>query len=302
MFYNVENLFDTRNDSTVNDDDFLPASRKSWTRERYQAKISNLYKTIVACGQGKAPDVIGLCEIENDYCLKSLVLSSPLSMYEYRFVHFDSPDPRGIDVAMLYNPRTFKLITSRAVPVKKNGKRIRTRDILVVKGVVLPSDTLFVCINHWPSRRGGVEESEEKRVNVALQLRGLIDSIMKRETRAFVVAMGDFNDNPTDRSILQDLGAGPCSLGNTSLCNAACWYTYNGTYKFRGDWQTFDQCIISRNILNFYKKTTSRVCALPFLVEEDESYGGYKPFKTYSGMKYLGGISDHLPVILHLAK
>lgn len=302
MFYNVENLFDTKNDSTVNDEDFLPTSKKYWTYDRYNVKISNLYKTIVACGQGRIPDLVGMCEIENVSCLKSLVLYSSLSAFEYRFVHYESSDPRGIDVALLYNPKTFKVLKHQKIGILKDGKTVRTRDILMVTGVILPSDTVVVFVNHWPSRRGGVEKSEVKRSNVANQLRSIIDSLRETNENLNVIAMGDFNDTPVDISISKNLGATSCITSNGFLCNAACWYTSPGTYKFKGDWSVFDQFILSRPLLKAFPRTISNVFNEPFLLEDDDVFGGVKPFKTYNGMKYLGGFSDHLPVMLRLRK
>src|ERR1035437_971466 len=153
MFYNVENFFDTIDDTTKNDNDFLPTAKRCWTKERYNTKVSNLYKTIIAVGKEQQPDIIGLSEVENIKCLKDLVLYSPLSAFEYRIVHYDSPDPRGIDVALLYNPKTFKMIKSTPCPVWIGEKRKqKTRDILMIKGIILPKDTVFVFVNHWSSR------------------------------------------------------------------------------------------------------------------------------------------------------
>jgi len=302
MFYNTENFFDTRDDSTRNDEDFLPTSKKHWTRERFDTKVSNLYKTIVACGAGHQPDIIGLCEVENDYCMKSLVLYSPLSQFEYRFVHYESTDPRGIDVALIYNPKTFKVLKSCPVPIVRDGKRQRTRDILMVKGVILPRDTVFVFVNHWSSRRGGTELSQVKREVAAQNLRDKVDSIASVNKNARIIIMGDLNDTPTDKSVVDVLGAKHMKLARGFLYDLANNYTFEGSYKYKGDWSTFDHLIVSSPLVTSFARASASVCTEPFLLQDDDKFTGLKPYKTYDGMKYLGGFSDHLPVMLDLRK
>jgi len=303
MFYNVENFFDTQHDSTRNDNEYLPTSKKHWDTFRFNAKVSNIYKTIAAIGQDKQPDIVGMCEVENIKCLKALVLYSPLSAFEYRIVHYDSPDPRGIDVALLYNPKTFKLLKSTPVPVWLGDvHKQKTRDILFVKGIILPRDTVFVLVNHWSSRVKGEELSEPKRKQSAAALRHLVDSITTKQASANIVIMGDFNDGPRNESITTILGATDCNTTASELCNLSLHYTFPGTYKFKGNWDTFDQIIISKPLYKSFPKLDAQVCAESFLLIDDEKYSGQQPFRTYSGMKYLGGFSDHMPVMLELKR
>jgi len=294
MFYNVENLFDTVDDSTKNDNEFLPSSKKHWTKERFDTKINNLYKTIVAIGQDQPPDIIGFSEVENDYCLKALTLYSPLSAFAYRFIHFDSPDIRGIDVAMLYNPKTVKVLQTHAIRVHL----LITRDILYVKAILLPFDTVFVYINHWPSRLGGVEESEKKRVIAATMLKNSIDSVNHTDKNATIIIIGDFNESNNERALHETLQARNCNEQTSSLCNLSYSFTYPGTYKYKGDWETIDHIIISQPFMKKFLVIHTTICSLPFLLKDDVRYTGQIPFRTYSGQKYLGGFSDHLPILL----
>jgi len=304
MFYNVENFFDTQDDSTTNDNDFLPTSKRQWTQERFNLKVSHLYKTIIAVGKDRQPDIIGLSEVENIRCLKALVLYSPLSSFEYRIVHYDSPDPRGIDVALLYNPQTFKVLKSNPCAVWIGDKRKhKTRDILMVKGVILPHDTMFVFVNHWSSRLKGEELSEPKRKQSAEVLRQKIDSICSINIMANIIIIGDFNDNPDNESITKVLLANDCSTTtNNQLCNLSKHYSFQGTYKYKGNWETFDQIIVSKTIYKTFPNIEVHICAEPFLLIDDDKYSGQKPLGTYNGMRYTGGFSDHLPVMLELSK
>jgi predicted extracellular nuclease len=303
MFYNTENFFDTQDDSTKNDNDFLPTSKKRWDSFRFNTKVTNLYKTIIAVGKERQPDIVGLCEVENMRCLKALVLYSPLSAFEYRIIHYDSPDPRGIDVAMLYNPKTFKVLKSIPVPVWIGDKRKqKTRDILMVKGIILPKDTVFVFVNHWSSRMKGEELSEPKRKQSAAVLRQKIDSIYVINALAKIIIMGDFNDTPSNESITQVLLASDCSKSSTQLCNLSWNYTFPGTYKYKGNWDIFDQIIVSQSLFKVFTKVAAQICNEPFLLIDDEKYSGQQPNRTYNGMRYQGGFSDHLPVLLELKR
>lgn len=302
MFYNVENLFDTVDDSTKNDNEFLPDGKKRWTKERYETKINYLYKTIVAAGEGQQPDIVGLCEIENNNCLKEICLYSPLLAYEYRFVHYESPDPRGIDVALLYNSKTFKVLQSKPIAVELSGKRkTHTRDILMVKGIILPNDTVYIYVNHWPSRMMGEERSESKRIQVATILRKQIDTLIAQKPRANIIIMGDFNDTPQNTSITDVLQAGDCNKG-AQLCNLSLQYTFPGTYKYKGNWDVFDQIIVSQSLINLFRIVKADVVHPDFLLMNDDTYTGQMPFRTFNGVRYLCGFSDHLPVMLNLTK
>ena len=302
MFWNVENLFDTQDDPNKNDNDFLPDATRHWTYFRYHDKLKKLAKTIVASGDERVPDLVGLCEVENDSCLYDLTRRSLLYEAGYRYVMTDSPDRRGVDVALLYQRGSFKLLDKRSIRILDDSvKREPTRDILHVSGRIVSGDTLDVIVCHFPSRSGGASQTESYRMLVAQTLRYAVDSLMLVRQHPYFIIMGDFNDYPSNKSLKQVL----CGKGD--LVNLMSDMK-EGTYRYRGEWVIFDQFIISENMLansinamakkKYAKVYLKNVQILhhPFLLEEDEKYGGYKPFRTYNGMKYIGGYSDHLPV------
>ncbi len=304
VFYNVENLFDTFDDTLKNDNEFLPNSIKKWTIDRYNNKINNIYKVIVAIGGWEPPAIIGLCEIENKYVLNSLVNNTPLNKYDYDIIHYESPDNRGIDVGCIYLKNAFKPIYSYPVEINFPGSpRSKTRDILYIKGILNKIDTLHLFINHWPSRMGGQGKTEKKRIYVAEVLKSKTDSIFSINPKSNIVIMGDFNDEKDDKSIAEFLIGGDSKqlipmIGNSDDKNS-------GTIKYKGSWSIFDQIIISENILNKQNpiqcNINDAVIFKPdFLLHEDDKHTGYEPFRTYSGSKYFGGFSDHLPVVLEL--
>jgi len=308
MFYNVENLFDTFDDPAVNDNEFLPSGKKHWTPDHYQSKIANLTKAIAAAGEWNMPAIIGLCEIENRKVLNDLFLYSALSRYNYRIVHFDSPDPRGIDVAMAYLPSRFKLLKAFPVPVPLPDQET-TRDILYCKGVLMHTDTIHLLINHWPSRRGGAT-SIKKRKKAALVARHLVDSIFFAQTGTKIILMGDFNDEPEDESLKNVLQAKtsrdiPC---DTSLYILSAGYLRKNNYgsiKYRGHWAVFDHIIVSGSLLRAghgycTRPSLFRIFHYPFLLLPDRSHTGFTPFPSFQGLRWLNGFSDHLPVGLDL--
>lgn len=341
LFYNVENLFDCRHDSLKNDTDFLPTGTYRWSPKRFKEKVTKIAKVIIAARGSQLPDLVGLCEVENDYCLTSLTQYSPLQQAGYRYVMTDSPDSRGIDVALLYQRSTFKLLTHRIIrlPHEEIG-RGPTRDILHVTGQLLSGDSLDVFVCHFPSRSGGEVQSEPFRLLAARSLRQGVDSVMTHRLYPSVVIMGDFNDYPTNRSLEEVLQAHPLSstIEPTKLYNLMHGRK-GGTYRYKGAWGILDQFIVSGNLLlgtspqstteptmdspldstlnqrvgadvlppslppntprNF---TTSfeqvQILTFPFLLQEDDKYGGNSPFRTYHGRKYRGGFSDHLPICI----
>lgn len=306
VFYNTENLFDINNDSLTNDDAFTPEGDMHWTRARYKIKLNNLSKVIVATGGWQPPDIIGLCEIENAAVLKDLTLNTPVSKFNYRIVHKDSDDARGIDVALLFYPETVSYISSGFYSLTKQG--ILTRDILYFKAL-LDTDTCHFFVNHWPSRSAGQLETEPSRVAAAKLLRSLADSILIRRKDARIVIMGDFNDEPRDISLSQTLDAhtGYEAAVVSELYNLSSFPSGNktGTIKYQGQWSVFDQMIVSGVFLNPSDrlKTSSGKFMIfddDFLLKEDEQYTGKMPFRTYYGYRYQGGFSDHLPVYLDL--
>ena len=289
LFWNSENLFDCKDDLKKNDNEFLPDAIRHWTYFRYRDKVKNLAKGIIASGNEYVPDLVGLCEVENDSCLYDLTRRSPLKEAGYRYVMTDSPDQRGIDVALLYQRGSFKLIQHQSIRIpSKQVKKAPTRDILHVVGKVVSGDTLDVMVVHYPSRRGGKAKSEPHRLLVTEILKQTVDSIMQVRQNPNVVIMGDFNDGPSS-AVMKKL----CSDGR--LVNLMQGKK-EGTYRYRGKWEILDQFLVSGNV----RAKNVEILRHPFLLEEDEKYGGDKPFRTYNGMKYQGGFSDHLPIILDL--
>ena len=290
MFWNVENLFDTKDDSLKNDNEFLPDATRHWTYSRYREKLKNLARGIIASGDEYVPDLVGLCEVENDSCIHDLIRRSPLREAGYRYVMTDSPDQRGIDVALLYQRGSFRLLQHHSIRIPhKQVKRDPTRDILHVVGKVVSGDTLDVFVCHMPSRSGGPLENEPYRMFTAKVLRQVVDSVMDVRTNPHLVVMGDFNDYPTNRSVNEVL-CGDGRLNNLMKDKK------EGTYCYRGEWGMFDQFLVSGQVA----ATNVQIVRFPFLLEEDDKYGGEKPFRTYNGMKYNGGYSDHLPILMEM--
>ena len=298
LFWNTENLFDCKDDPKKNDNEFLPEATRHWTYFRYRDKIKNLAKGIIASGTDYVPDLVGLCEVENDSCLYDLTRRSPLKEAGYRYVMTDSPDQRGIDVALLYQRGSFKLIQHQSIRIpSRQIKKSPTRDILHVVGKVISGDTLDVMVCHFPSRSGGKAKSEIHRLLVAEILKQKVDSVMQVRQHPSVIIMGDFNDEPTDKSM-----KGLCVEGRLRNLMKG---NQEGTYRYRGEWGILDQFLVSENLLD--KKGSIRtsgkkaqILRHEFLLEEDEKHGGDKPYRTYNGMKYQGGFSDHLPIVLDL--
>ena len=312
MFYNAENFFDTKHDSLKRDQEFLPDGAKHWTYYHLQDKIINIAKVITAVGEWEAPELVGMCEVENQYVLEQLVNYSPIKSVNYQIIHKESPDRRGIDVALLYRKDRFKPISFNFIEIKmpKPFTRTKTRDLLYVKGIVLGQDTIHVFVNHWPSRWGGQQKSEPKRMYLASVLKHQTDSILKGNPKSRIVIIGDFNDEPDNISLKNVLNAHREIDGeviDTSLYNLMAILnkkTGQGTHKYHGTWGVLDQIIVSGYFMK--NKTTYtgidgvHVFKADFLLEKDEKYTGEQPNRTYIGYKYHGGFSDHLPVYLDL--
>ncbi len=310
-FYNVENLFDTEDNPARQDDDFLPDGPKRWTSERYQKKLTKLAKVVAALNY---PVLLGLAEVENEAVLRDLIGHPELAEAGYDLVHYDSPDARGIDVALLYRTAFFTPVSSQAIPVTFEEDNYRSRDLLLVSGTLgrdAKYNTLHVLVNHWPSRRGGVAKSEPRRLAAATLARQTVDELLQTDATANVILMGDFNDEPTNRSITEGLHAtgttqktDPSQLVNVV---AALDEAGRGTYQFRGDWNMLDQIILSaglvedeRRVDDYYYLPESAAVFMPdWLLQAEGKYAGY-PDRTYAGNKYLGGYSDHLPVYIEL--
>jgi hypothetical protein len=306
-FYNVENLFDINNDTLVFDDERTPSGRYRWTLKRYQKKIRDIASVLSEIGiteRHGPPDIIGLCEVENLSVLKDLVRHPKLYDSEYGIVHYDSPDERGIDVALLYRKQTFLPISikkHRLVILNNDRQRDYSRDQLVVSGL-LSSELVYLIINHWPSRSGGQLRSQPHRVKAAELNKHIIDSISKISPSPRIISLGDFNDNPTDYSMkmVLELKTAKAFVGDSVLYNpmGTMYQKGIGTLAYRDQWSLFDQIYMSGNliennaVLKFWK---AGVFNPSYLITQQGPYKGY-PLRTYSGGRYTGGYSDHFPV------
>jgi len=294
LFYNVENLFDTENDSASQDDEFLPRGLRRWTMTRYRAKINTIYKTIAAAGGWDAPAVIGLYEIENRKVIEDLIYTTGLARYDYGIIHKDSRDERGIDVCLIYRKDVVSLISYEYfLPADSGGIIFSTRDVLHAK-ILLENDTLNLFLNHWPSRRGGVLAGEEQRRMIARLLRIKADSIGFADGKnAKVILAGDFNAVPEDL-IIMSLSSGYRS-GLVMKNLSSCLRESMGTYRYRGVWEMIDQVMVSKDV-----SAVPEIFSPDFLLHDDPVYPGQSPFSTYRGYRYQGGYSDHLPVVVNV--
>lgn len=309
--YNVENLFDCQHDSLKNDYEFLPDALRHWNYTKYKKKLDNIARVITAVGGWTPPALVALCEVENDSVLHDLTRYSILKEADYRYVITQSPDERGIDVALLYQRDLFKLLSHQDLPVDKPHKSSRpTRDILHVSGLLLNKDTLDVFVAHFPSRSGGAKISEPYRILAAKRLKEAVDSIYQVRDRAQFLILGDFNDYPNNKSVQHTLKAEALPALQDSIQKNRLYHLLAkkantlknfGSYKFQGEWGLLDHIIVSGNLIMkdsplYTNEANADVFSLPFLLTEDKKYGGKQPFRTYYGMKYQKGYSDHLPV------
>lgn len=313
-FYNFENLFDTINDPKINDEDFTPEGAYRYNSKVYFEKLHNLATVISKIGTELSPDglaLFGVAEIENETVLKDFASQPEVASRRYRFVHFESPDMRGIDVALFYNPKYFRVLSARALPVDvKDGTGVKelTRDVLYCKGI-FQGDTIHVFVNHWPSRRGGEAATVGKRMKAALVSKGVIDSLMAIDPLTKIVDMGDLNDDPISPSVAEGLKA----KGNIKevqpggLFNP--WVDFYkrgiGTLAYGDSWNLFDQIMISYGWLpkdqtgwRFYR---AEVFNRPFLVNQFGNYKGY-PHRSFDGNNWINGYSDHFPTLIYMVK
>ena len=307
MFYNTENMFDTENDPVKDDDDYTPDGIYHWTNTRYRSKLNALSKVIAAADEDQVPVIVGLSEVENETVLKDITDHSALRDVGYRFVMTDSPDRRGIDVALLYRHSFFHLLSQESlrVDLKPYGGGT-TRDILHVTGLLENYDTLDVYVCHWPSRLGGTDETERFRMCAASVVRMSVDSIFSIRRKPYVIIMGDLNDGPDAPALRDGLKAYAFTKGRNlddrelvTVMDAVG----QGSYKYQGEWDVYDQFVVSASLLNSLGSTEfldADVMTAPFLLSDDDTYGGVKPFRTYNGRRYQGGYSDHLPVKMRI--
>lgn len=305
-FYNLENLFDTVDDPEKADEDFLPGGFKNWDEYRYLDKLEKITKSIASISSKDLPAIIGVSEIENKTVLVDL-LYQPAFKDKYDFVHYDSPDRRGIDVALLYNKEKFKPISHQKIQVLIDGNDdYVTRDILYVKGEI-DNEIVHFFVNHWPSRREGTLRSMPRRIAAANCLYTKAHSLLRSDSSAKIVIMGDFNDLPVSKSIASILNA-------KSNKNISTYQFYNlasipyrkkmGSLFAKNQWLMFDQIIISKGMMTGkgLKINSPRLTVHldKKLLYYDKKRSMYRPNKTYSGKKYHGGYSDHLPVYVNI--
>ncbi len=309
-FYNVENLFDTIDDPRIRDNSHLPDAKVPWNTDRYQTKLENLARVMSSIDSTAFPSLFGLCEVENADVLYDLINHPKLKAAKYRILHKDSPDKRGIDVAMLYQENVFTPIETRYIkpsfPIKPDSK---TRDILYSKGVIFGSDTLHIFINHWVSRWGGREKTEPFRRHIGQILKQITDSILEIKPRANIIIAGDLNDNPDDKSIAEDLSAKlpEQKIEKTSLYNLS-WNKFKqgeGTLHYRS-WDMFDQVIVSGTLLNgknglVVESKDQIIIKYDWMLYKSEK-GPARPNRTAGSKSYYGGYSDHLPVFIKMRK
>ncbi|MGL5690181.1 MAG: endonuclease/exonuclease/phosphatase family protein [Bacteroidales bacterium] len=298
MFYNVENFFDIKNDSLKQDDEFTPGGVKKWNYYRFRKKYQLISKVIAGVGEDHLPALIGMCEVENDSTLIYLTQYSALKHLGYRFLITDSPDERGIDVALLYQRDQFKVLDKKELNVSGYKSHKPTRNILYVKGLTLTLDSLHVFVVHLPSRSSGKKQSDAYRLHVIRRLISEINCLKESEPDPRILVMGDFNAGADD-FIVQEL----TKMTDMKLMKHD--QIKIGSYKYKGEWETIDHIFVSASLAEgsgymSVKTDKSRIYAPDYLLKADEVYGGMKIFRTYSGYRYEGGFSDHLPVFLDI--
>tara|TARA_R110002051_G_scaffold71624_4_gene129355 strand:+ start:19654 stop:20691 length:1038 start_codon:yes stop_codon:yes gene_type:complete len=313
-FYNLENLFDTKNDTLVYDDDRTPEGKDNWTIERYQQKVEHMSRVISEIGSDDnktAPDIIGVCEVENLRVLEDLIHHQNLSKFNYGIIHHDSPDERGIDVALLYKKNAFVPVnfnSHRLLLFNLEGKRDYTRDQLIVEGL-LDNEKIYFIVNHWPSRSGGEARSRPFRLEAAKLNKRIIDSVQRKDIHAKIISMGDFNDDPIDPSFKKILQVKKNHkiLDSISLFGPMekLYRKGKGSLAYRDKWNLFDQLYMTSTFINKQRQSYTYwkvgIFTPEYLMDSKGKYKGY-PLRTYAGGSYIGGYSDHFPVFLHLIK
>ena len=313
-FYNVENLFDC-NDDANDDAEFLPQGKREWTNERYQEKLNNIARVLGSIADNGAA-VVGLAEVENRHVLEDLVRNPSIRKRNYSIIHYDSPDPRGIDCALLYDARVFRPKSSgvRFIALPDESP-IPTRDILFATGTI-ENEVFHFIVAHWPSRYGGDPASAGRRMVAAQTMRQVADSLLREYPGSKAILMGDFNDDPFDASVIEGLNL--CqTIEETHAADLfspmlSMYRQGAGTLAYKGEWNLFDIMAVSGNLLkkntqglHLYQDPESHQLAYVFrrdyLLQQTPKHRG-EPLRTFAGGKYIGGYSDHLPVYLYLTK
>lgn len=289
---NCENLFDYQDDAGKQDEEYLPDATRHWTKKRYWRKLNNIAQELLSCSDDGIPDLIALCEVENDSVVYDLTRRSLLRNAGYEYLTTSSPDLRGIDVALLYSPFSFVPVESHSIRVTPVEGMRPTRDILYVSGLAATGDTLHVFVVHAPSRYGGERYSRPFRLAVAERLCQAVDSLHAVSPDASILMAGDFNDD-ADAPALRRI----CQHGVRNVTkDARGSHGVRGTYRYKGEWGSIDHVLVSPNIYN--KVDTAFIHSPLFLLEEEKLYGGLRPRRTYNGMRYQPGYSDHLPLVV----
>lgn len=300
VFYNLENYFDSFSDTLISYNDFSPEGNYHWNYKKYEQKTKKIYKVLQNVKGWDCVSLIGVCEIENKNVIQHLLYKTPLKDAGFKYIHYDSPDHRGIDVALFYT-KGFMPIMSRPIFLYHNNKKLNSRNILYVKGL-FGNDTLHVFVNHWTSRYRGIAESSPIRMGFSNLLKSKTDSILLQDKNANIVIMGDFNDEPNDAS-LKNLVNGDV-LKNLALNYKSI--NSKGSVKYKEDWFIFDQIIVSKSLYlndNGLKSSKRMTIFDPvWILENDKKYLGMKPYRTNQGFRYHGGYSDHLPVYIEIVK
>ena len=312
-FYNLENLFDTINEDGVTDEEFTPEGKNNWTPDKYLEKIDHMARAIHGIGLGEyTPDgaaLLGVCELENKSVLRDLANTDILKDRNYEFVHYDSPYYRGMDVALFYQPKYFRVLHSASHELHyPEIENFTTRAQLVVTGI-LDGDTVHVIVNHWPSRSGGQKKSEPLRIAAAQLTYSIADSLFNIYPNARIMIMGDLNDDPTDKSVRKELNAtaNPDKVAERGFYNPFLKLHEQGigSLGYRDAWNLFDQILVSGSLANkdytSYSFYSAKVFNEKFLTQQEGRFKGY-PWRTYSYGAYIGGYSDHFPVYIYLLK
>ena len=298
--YNVENLFDTIDDPKIPDEEFLPESEKKWDNERYQKKLSDLSRVISEVNPKELPELVGLVEIENQTVLEDLLNTGKLKVHQYAIIHEESPDYRGIDVALIYRKDAFHEIRHETLPVVfPDDPQFKTRDILHVTGKIR-NKTVHVIVNHWPSRIGGDDKTEPKRVLAALVLKRKVDSILMTDPKARIIIMGDMNDEPQNKSLVETLGAeAPDSRAELVNLMMPDKIAGLGTYFYNGNWNMLDNLVVSKSMFKGsgikIENGKGYIYSSEWMIFTNKK-GDKTPNRSYVGNKYVGGVSDHFPV------
>ncbi len=317
VFYNVENFFDTINDPDTNDEEFTPEGKNNWTGTKYNEKLANIEQVFadIAHTNNDFPTVIGISEVEVRSVLEDIASTPKLLPANYQVVHFDSPERRGVDVAFLYRPDRFNLEGSFPERAIIPGRPdFRTRDILTMWGTI-EGEELFFMVAHWSSRRGGKEQSEFLRLANGAQMRQIADSVRAIRPNTKFVLMGDFNDDPNDKSVVEALGAKSkvVDLAEGDLYNP--YYSMLmagfGTLAYGGEWNIFDNIVVSENLVNaeddelklqksiYDSQYYGNIFKPSYLIQQESKFKGY-PYRSFGGGSWLGGYSDHLPVFINI--